>query len=240
MTLYLDYIFLINYFFDFLILLSSTIILKRNIKLRRIFIGSLIGSLTNIVLFIKISNIELLIFKILVSILMCVVTFKYININYLLNNLKYMYLISFILGGFIYFLNNIKLNFIFILILVPIFLYLYIKNIKNYKDNIIYYHKVKIKYNDKYYLFNGYLDTGNRLKDPYFKRPIIIIKKRINLNNYILVPINTINSHSLIKCFNIDELYIDNKLINKKILVGISPEKFKMEGIDCILNTMVI
>jgi len=241
MTLYLDLIFLINYFFDFIILLSTSYILKRNIKIRRIIIGALIGSLSNITLFIKLNNYNLLFFKIILSILMNYSTFNYKNINYFLNNLKYIYIISIILGGFLYLLdNNIKINYIFIMILVPIFIYIYVKSINKYQKEIIYYHKVRIKYKNKYYDLNGFLDTGNRLIDPYFKRPIILINKRIKIDKYLLVPIDTVNSHNLIKCFNIEELYIDNKLIKNKILVGISPIKFKMEGIECILNTSVI
>ena len=68
MKLYLDLIFLLNIWFDFLLLLSVAWLLKRNIKIKRIFIGSLIGGVTIFILFINLGEIELFFFKIIVSI----------------------------------------------------------------------------------------------------------------------------------------------------------------------------
>ena len=46
MTVYIDLVILLNYFFDFLILLTVNITLKRNINIKKIFLTSLIGELS--------------------------------------------------------------------------------------------------------------------------------------------------------------------------------------------------
>ena len=54
-------------------------------------------------------------------------------------------------------------------------------------------------------------------------------------NNYVFVPIKTLNMEGLVKCFRLNKLEIDGKEINEKFLVGIMDRKIKIDGIDCIL-----
>ena len=238
MKVYLDYIFLINYIFDFIILLSTSLILKRNIKFYRILFGALIGSITILELFIPMNKLELIMYKFFISILMIIFTFNFNNIRYFFKNLYYMYLISIILGGFITFINNNfnKLN-IFIYILLSITLiYIYIKNIKELKTNYNKYYKVDIYYDNKIIKLNAFLDTGNKLIDPYKKWPVILVKEKyIKSDKYLYIPFNTISSKGLLKCIKIDKIYIENIGYRKKLFVGLT-NNINIDGIDCILN----
>ncbi|MBO6145318.1 MAG: sigma-E processing peptidase SpoIIGA [Bacilli bacterium] len=238
MKVYLDYIFLINYIFDFIILLSTSLILKRNIKFYRILFGALIGSITILELFIPMNKLELIMYKFFISILMIIFTFNFNNIRYFFKNLYYMYLISIILGGFITFINNNfnKLN-IFIYILLSITLiYIYIKNIKELKTNYNKYYKVDIYYDNKIIKLNAFLDTGNKLIDPYKKWPVILVKEKyIKCDKYLYIPFNTISSKGLLKCIKIDKIYIENIGYRKKLFVGLT-NNINIDGIDCILN----
>lgn len=259
MKIYLDLVFFINFSFDFLLLLTVSIILKRNVKIKRIILGSIIGALSTFLLLIKISNLELFIYKIIISIIMILITFNYKNINYTIKNMLYLYITSIILGGFLYYLNiefsykneglifyhnGFSINYIVLIILSPIILYLYIKECKDLKNNYSYYHKLDIYYKDKIIKLNSYLDTGNKLFDPYLNRPIIVInKENINdnlLEDYILVPIDTISNHSLLKCFKVDKIFIDGIEVKKQVLIGLSPKKIKMEGIDSIFGKSIL
>ena len=251
MKIYLDVIFILNFCFDFILLLSVSIILRRNISIKRLLLGSFIGGLSVFILFININSIELFLLKLLISIVMILLTFKYKNITYSIKNLGYLYMSSLILGGFLYFLNvefsykqeglvfyhnGLSINFIVLIILSPLIIYIYIRQAKNLKNNYSLYHKVNIYYKNKIYKLNGYLDTGNNLKDPVTKKPILIIRENIikKIDKYMLVPCTTINNNNLIKCFKVDKIEIDN-YIKKNVLVGIV-ENLNMEGIDCILN----
>ncbi len=51
MKIYLDYIFLINFLFDFILLLGVSIVLKRNVSKLRLFLGSLFGGVSFLLYF---------------------------------------------------------------------------------------------------------------------------------------------------------------------------------------------
>jgi len=252
MKLYLDLIFFINIWFDFLLLTSVSILLKRNIKIKRLLLGSIVGGLTIFILFIELNSIELLLFKIIISILMITITFSYKDIKYTLSNLGYFYLSSIILGGGMYLLNNtfsysskglllynngLEVNYLVLLIISPVIIFFYVRNSLKLKDNYSNYHKVDILYNNKVYHLNGYLDTGNNLYDPFKKRGIILVNLEIPYKpeNIIYTPFETLNNQGIVKCLKVDKIYVDKKEF-KNFLIGISNEKFRIDGINCILH----
>lgn len=256
MKIYLDYVFLINFAFDFLLLLSVSIILRRNIKMKRILLGSLIGGISIFTLFIKLNNLELFLFKLLISIIMILITFSYKNIKYTLKNLVYLYMSSLILGGALYLFNiqfsyyheglvfyhnGLSINLIVLIILSPIIIYTYVRQALQLKNNYANYYKINIKYNNKLLKLNGFLDTGNKLTDPVTHIPIIIIEEKNikEIKNFTLVPYNTIAGSSMLRCIKIDEIEINNKVVHKKVMLGLI-KKLNMEGIDCILNPILV
>lgn len=245
MKVYIDLIILINFIFDFIILISTSLILKRNIKIYKIILGAITGSLTILILFIRMSQIQLLIFKFIVSILMILVTFKYKNIKYFFKNLYHLYLISIILGGFLTFIDNLNLsinrNIILSIILVILLVISYIKQIKELKTNYNKYYKIDIYLNNKSITLNAFLDTGNKLIDPYKGYPIIIVNedKIKEEYNYIYVPYNTISSSGILKCIKPKKIYIENVGYKNKFLVGLI-KNINIDGVDCILNEKLL
>lgn len=251
MTVYLDVLIILNFFFDFLILLFVSIILKRNIKISKIFIGSLVGSITIFILFIKISNMNLIIFKLILSILINIITFGYKDFKYTFNNILYFYSTSIILGGTLYLLSlelnikNLYLNLIIIILLVPITLFIYLKEIKKLKNVYSINYLVNIYlFDNKKYILNGILDTGNKILDPYKKRKVIIVNdKKFNKylkGNFLLVPYNTINSCGILKCIKAKKVEVVGLGTFENILIGINNKNNKMEGVNCILNSYMI
>ena len=254
MKIYLDIVLLINFGFDFLLLLSVSLILRRNASIYKLLIGSFIGSISILTLFMKINSIQLFFIKLIISIIMCVSTFNYKTLKYTIKNIIFLYISSIVLGGALYLLNielsyknqgiifyknKLSINFIILIITTPIILYIYIKECKNLKTNYSNYHKVEMKINNETIKCNGFIDTGNKLKDPYKKRPIILMnnnyleKKDINK---IIVPAHTIIGTKLIECIKINNLKIDNNEIKKEVLLGFIDKKIRIDGIDCLLN----
>lgn len=249
MTIYLDLVFLINLLMDFYILTGVKFLLKLQTKLIRIILGSLVGSLSLLLLFLKLNTLEINIYKIIISIIMVYITF---GKNKFFNKLFYLYIISIVLGGSIYlindslgykvdgfiFINNgYNINIIILLVLSPFIIYLYTKEFLNFKKKINTIYNVIIKLKDKTLNIEGFLDTGNKLIDPYFKRPIILLNiKYINLNKYniIYVPFRSLNNNGILKCIIPEYILIDNKKIDK-CLIGIS-HNLKY---DCILNERI-
>lgn len=260
MKLYLDLLFILNFSFDSILLFATSYILKRNVSIKRIIFGGIIGGLSIFILFFNINSIELFFLKLLISIFMCLATFSYRNLKYTLKNLMFLYITSIFLGGALYLLNikfsykqrglvfyhnPFSINWIVLIIITPIILYIYIKQLKSLKIDYTNYYNVDIVLkNGSKFKCTGFLDTGNKLIDPYLKRPIIIVDenkiKNLTIDNFIFVPINTISGKSTIKCIPIKELYINNKRVKKKALLGISRKKIKMDGIECILNSKVL
>lgn len=252
MKVYIDILLLINFFCDFLVLYSVSVILKYNIKFIRLIFGSLIGSLSIIVLFIKLNNFTLLLLKILFGSLMILISFGYKNIRYFFKNIIYFFLNSLLLGGFIYLLNlklknsiinNLFGNYLLIIIFSPLIIYVYTKYLSDLKNNYSLKYKIDIYIKGQVINLCGYYDTGSVIKDPYKDRPIIVVNRdviKLNNINYLLVPCNTINKPFLMKCFKPDYIYIDGIGNIDNVLIGISPEKINIDGVDCLINKNIL
>jgi len=248
MKIYLDLILLLNFFFDFIILYGTKIVLKEKTKLHRLVLGSIVGSISTMLLFIKLNNYTLLIIKLLISILINTISFGNKNI---FKNTVYFYLISIILGGSLYlldisyayknkgiiFLNsNLEINIIVIMIISPIIIYLYIKENKAYKTKYSNIYIIEIEINNKIIKLKSMIDTGNNLKDPISKKDVLLINNNIKLpkKRFIYVPYKALNTEGIVKCIKPDRIIIENKVF-KNCLIGLSETNFSLNDIDCIL-----
>lgn len=252
LKIYLDLIMIINFFFDFILLLSVSIILKRNAKFNRIIYGSFFGGLSILFLFVKLNSIELFVFKIFISIIMILISFGYKNLKYTITNTLYLYIISIFLGGGLYLINNqfsykhkgiifyhsnLSINIILIIFLTPIIIYLYIMQLKKIKNNYNNYYQTDIYINNIHINCIGYMDTGNNLIDSITNKKVILIDKRkiiFNIAKFRYIPLNTVSGIDYIKCIKTDKVVVNNKEYNN-ILLGII-DKINLDGIDLILN----
>lgn len=240
MKVYFDLLFLLNFSLDFLLLVSVAYILKRNVSFKRLFLGGLLGSLSTFLILVNISSSILFFIKLFMSICMVLTSFSYKNFKYFLNNLIYLYLCSIILGGGLYLIDNeIKLNFIIILIAGPLILYFYIRQTKKLRNNYNNYYSVELIYNNEVFNFTAFLDTGNKLRDQYKNRPIILVntdKIKFDYESSILVPYSTVSGDGILKCLVVDKIIINDEKVINKPLVGLAKDKFHIDGIDMILN----
>ena len=257
MTIYIDYIFFINFLFDFILLYGINIILKRNTSRLRLFLGSIFGGFTIFILFISINGYIFFIIKILLGIIMLIITFSFKSFKYTFTNFIYLIILSIILGGSLFFINNqlgnkstglilftngFNLNNIIVLLvsLLIIELYSYINKI--YKNNISNIYNIILYNKDQILKLNGYLDTGNNLYDPYFNKPIIILNKGINIlyDSFIMVPYKTISGNGLMKCIFCDKVYIKEIGYKYNVLIGLSNDEFYLCDADIILHKEMI
>lgn len=242
MKVYIDLVFLINFYFDFIILLTTSLILKRNVSIKRIILGSFIGSCTTVLLFLEIDSFILFIFKFIFGVLMILGTFSYKNFSYFINNLIYLYFTSFILSGTLYLLElEFNINIILIIIFSLFILYFYIKEINKFKYNYNNYLKVIIEYKDSVYNLVGYIDSGNKLYDQYKNRPISLIYLKDFIFDYsdiVLVPYETASGCGVLKCIKVDRFILDDKVVNG--LIGFMDKEIKIDGVDIILNSSYI
>lgn len=260
MVIYLDLVFIINFILDLLLLLTVNIALKRYSKISKLILSALFGSISLFSLFIPLNAFSLSLLKILMGIIMCLIAFGYKNIKYTLYNILYLFMVSIILGGFLYYLkvefsysndgfvfyyHGLAINYIFLLFIAPLILYVFLKSLKVLKEVKNYYYKVSIIFSNNFNLvITGFVDTGNKLVDPITNKPIILINKRLikgkyNIRSPMYVPYNSLNNHSLLECIKPKQLFINNiELTN--YLIGFSETSFKLNGIECLLNYKIL
>ena len=248
---YIDLLVIQDLIYNYMILISVGMLLNRITNIRKIFLSSVIGTIPLIFLFLKISSLLNLLISLAFSIIMSIISFTFKDILYTIKNVFYMYMTGIFIAGFIYLINinllpnidNYLLNVIILMILSPIITIIYIKSIKNIKNNYSNYYKVDIYFNTlEKITIAAFLDTGNKLIDPYKHRPIILIKKElINIKNkkILLVPYNTVNNNDLLKCIVPEKIYIDTIGFRNNFLVGLMDE-VNIEGVDCILNQKLL
>ena len=201
MTVYVDVIFLENLIMNFIILYAVGIILKLKIKISNILISSTLGSVYAILVYISdiviLSNMFL---KISLSISMIYLAFKPKTLKGFLRQFIIFYLVSFTFGGIsfmlLYFImpqgisieNGVMIGTSTIKIIlmggiigfsIITIAFRSIKEKLNKKDMIC---KINIKNGKKEVIIKAIIDTGNFLKDPINKYPVIVVEKDVLKN----------------------------------------------------------
>lgn len=248
---YVDLLVIQDLIYNYVILVSVGILLTRVTKIKKLFLSSTIGTIPLIFLFTNINKPLIFFLTFIFSIIMSITAFSYKDIIYTLKNLFYMYTTSIFIAGSINLINtnflpNIDsylLNVIILIILAPITTSIYISSSKKIKNNYSNYYKVDIylKEQDKLTI-TAFLDTGNKLIDPYKRRPIILINKALittQNSKILLVPYNTVNNNDLLKCIVPNKIFIHNIGYRTNFLIGLMDE-INIEGVDCILNPKLI
>ena len=244
MTIYIDLVILLNYFFDSLILLTVNTTLKRNISLKKILFVSLLGELS-LLGFLLSNKYLLILLKLEISLILNILTFKYKDIFYTVTNVLYFYMVGIILGGFIYYLKLNNLSYFFILLLVPLILYLYIKQNLNMKTTINKTYPLTIYFPNKRKLsLTGFVDTGNKLRDPVTKKWVVLVNKKllqgvIRIRTPIYVPYHSLNNKGLVECIKPEKLVIEGKEYTN-FLIGLMDSKVMINSSDCILNLEIL
>lgn len=253
MKLYLDYIFLINFLFDFVLLLGVSFVLKRDAKIIRILLGSFAGAISFFFIFFDISSFLFFILKLVFAFLIVIITFSYKSFSYTMNNFFYLIILSLLMGGSLY-LVNIEIGYshvgmlfftngkgvnIFILLFIgSILTYFYIKHFRTVKRYLRSNYKVIISDKEKNIKLNGFLDTGNELF--YYKNPVLILNKDIDIDLYdkviYYVPFTTIKGSGILKCIKVEEVTVLDKGTFKNVYLALSNDKFHLKGADIILN----
>ena len=252
MTVYIDGLLFLNFYLDFLLLLTCVVILKRNVKMFRIILGAFIGSLTIFVLLLKITSLELFFIKIYLSLIMCIVCFGYKNLKSFFINVGTFYMVSILLGGFLYFLNitfsykhkgmlffndGFSINALFLIIISPIVLYFYVKQVKLFKQKIACSFKTNIYIGRKVLNLNGYLDTGNPLC--YKNRPVILTNiDNTFRNKKIYIPYIVIGGSGLLECIKMRKVEVIGLGVFENVYLGFNKD-FKLGGADVLLNGLM-
>jgi len=143
------------------------------------------------------------------------------------------------LGGVFYLfkIENFYNSIVFLFILSPIIIYIYIRQAKLLKTKEELFFKVMVYIEGKSIDLIGFLDSGNTLT--YKKIPVIIT----NLNNNfkskkIYIPYNTIGNYGLLECVKTDKVVVNDKEY-KDVMLGFS-NNFEIDGANVLLNAKMV
>ncbi|MDO5556465.1 MAG: sigma-E processing peptidase SpoIIGA [Clostridia bacterium] len=261
-TIYIDIIFLENLFMNYIILFATGIIVKTQLRVIRTIISSTIGATYAVVVYMSLlkmySNIFL---KIMLSISMVYIAFNSKNIKVFLKQVTIFYLTSFTFGGvafaLLYFISpqNILMERGVLIGTYPIKIVLAggiigfiiitssFKNIKGKLTKKDMFCSMKININNKDIYVKAIIDTGNFLKDPITKLPVVVIQKEVLVNvipNYILDNLDRIINGDNI---NLGEYISKIRIIpfsslgkENGILLGVKVDEILIEREDKIIN----
>lgn len=262
MTIYLDIVFLENTLMNYIILYATGFVQKRKMKNYKLIISSILGAVYAIISYLNLIPIySNPIMKILLSSIMIYVAFKNESIKQMLKNLLLFYLASFVIGGcalaLLYMISpqNIiyengvlvgtypmKVTLVAGVVGFLIIQYSFSLNKRQMKikdllcDLEIFVNNQKVK-------MKAYIDSGNTLKDPLTKKPVIIVEKSImekiiDVDNLIggdeklklrLIPFKSIGKQNGmligIRPEYVKIKYNEDEVITKKVIIGIYDKK---------------
>ncbi len=195
-TIYIDVLFLLNFFIDYIIIITTAFVCGREHNFKRIIAASAVGALYSVAVFfpqLKVLNILLL--KFTMSILITVISFKFLSLRSHIKIFISYYFINFVYGGGIYafyrFTNlGSKMNYsngeyyidipLFLIIILTFSIYFLtrflIVSLNNKPKKIT---KIRIYHHNKYTDANAIVDTGNNLLDPISMLPVTLVENNV-------------------------------------------------------------
>ncbi|MFJ5622198.1 sigma-E processing peptidase SpoIIGA [Peribacillus loiseleuriae] len=200
MTLYLDVIWLLNWFFDCLLLYWTAVLLKRRIPFWRVLAGGFLGSLIIVLSFTSYHVFaDRVLVKLLFSIFMILTVYGFGRFKVFVKNLATLYFVTFLSGGILLGLHYLfeynvlsgqntmskginqfgdPVSWIFVIIGFPLawqFSRRTLESIEMTKINHQQLVKVTVKIDDFICSVEGFIDSGNHLYDPISQSPVMIL-----------------------------------------------------------------
>ncbi len=225
-------------------------------------------------------DVLILIVRIILPFVMILVAFKYRSFKNFLINTAFLFCISFVFSGImlavIIFLKPVNISYFsgfFYFDINPVYLFVltvacYIiisiyKRIFHSKcpDKLIY--KVYIKRNDAIAVLDGFVDSGNKLTEPFSGYPAAVcglrqlkclftaeeyeMLKKNDLENsprgFKLIPYNTVGKYGILKCFVPDEFICKkggNVYKADEIVVALGDDEFMSRDFNIILPQNIL
>ena len=230
MTIYLDIVFVENMLMNYIIIFACGIVVRQEVKKVRVLIGSLIGAVYTIVMYLNIIPLYSNFFmKMALSIVIVYVAFGPSSFRKLIKNLVIFYLVSFVFGGCVfalmYFIEpqlvQIK-NGVFVgayplkvaliggvIAFVVVQVSFKIVKTKLSKRDMIY--EIEVMINGKAGKVKGLLDTGNLLKEPITGIPVVVVE---HTSLFSILPDEILNNVEKIIGGDTNELTKNDEFLN--------------------------
>lgn len=226
MTIYIDVVILENLIMNYIIMYATAIILKKKVKIVRLFISSMLGAIYAIVSYIFKNPIySVTTLKIILSIVMVYIAFKSKTPKELIKQLLIFYMTSFVFGGaalsLIYLIKpqeaqmkngifsgeySLKVVFLGGIVGFSIIIIAF-ETIKRKISSQDIFYDIEIYIEGAKIETKAMIDTGNMLKEPITNTPVIVVEHTLL---YDVIPKQILN--------NIDEILLGNlEILEEKV-----------------------
>lgn len=194
LIIYLDAIWFLNFLFDCLLLFLTAAFLKKKVKMYKIFIAATIGASY---LLMAIGNQSVYfshpLTKVTISLIMIFIVFGFHKMSIFLKHIFVFYLATFLIGGsitalhFLFSFTGLEqvnqygdpISWLFILFATPFAFITSKKTVReitysNIQTDLLY--DVCIQLNELTFELRGLIDSGNSLRDPISREPVMIVQ----------------------------------------------------------------
>ncbi len=242
MTIYGEYLFIQNYIVTFVLLLLTARLTGYMPSLSRLAIGAFWGAMCSFIIFLNMTPALSILVRVAIGFICVCITF---GIRNLLKTTALYYILTFLSGGMvlaismwiqrpvishqgiIYMESFTYLKIMCLGVLAFGFTYWFIKFIRKANVGTCVRGKVTLVMDGNTYLFRGFVDSGNSLKDPIFHRPVILIDqkgaKKLHFSpknfpeKFALVPYRAVGTD----CGLLESVRIDKVIFEKKETKGV-------------------
>lgn len=206
---------------DYLALAGVNCFLKRRKKLRRLFVVSMLASISSLLLHIYILNtgVRTILLHFGLNTGMTMVAFGWKDKRFFLENWLFIYLAILFLGGIMEWEVSLGIPASFFwakavvaaIVLTGVTIYFMQK--KDFMERIL---KVDVIHHGKTWELSGYWDSGNLLRDPYNGKPVNILQAKLAGQIFSgpgdyrrLIPYCSLgNANGLLSVYNAEKMYI--------------------------------
>lgn len=256
MTIYLDYLFIENIIFDFIILKEVAEISKVGHKNKRLIFASIVSSLYILIMLVcKLIELNYFVSKVLLAFITVYIAFKPRNVTTYIKLILTFFMVSIVNVGILIVIKNLLGidNLIGITkILIYCFVYVTGKLVlfkfwKIYSTNVTketLNYTVELKLGINKYIYEGFLDTGNTVYS--HGMPVIFAEivdenmlKVLNEKEYFLTKTVTLGSVTTKKAYIFEDILVSNGNDNWCVKAGVVFENNKMSkfnNYNMILN----
>ena len=209
MAVYLDVIWLLNFCFDYMLLALTGILLKKNVKKRRLAAGALVASFYVLFLFVpSLSFMALPLMKLLYSFMIVFMTFGFTRFRSFFQCWLLFYFVTFMIGGGMmgahyFFQQDVTVvngaiatkstgfgdpvSWAFVLIGFPAVWLFSKKRMEKLETTRIHFDQlasVSIRIDEVTISATGLIDSGNQLQDPLSGSPVMILDMTVHESNF--------------------------------------------------------
>ncbi len=229
MTVYVDVLFVINFFITYLLILLTKALTKNTAKQWRMLLGSFVGGVYSLIIFAEsINDFLSVLLKLAVSLLIVFSAFGFKRALPFFKALICFYFSNLIFLGVILavwltvkpdgiVINNdivyfdIPASALLALALAAYIISILIIKLYNYTISKKEIYLLTVIKDEREYRFCAFLDSGNRLTEPFSGCPVIIAdKNKISVKCERVIPFNTVGGEGLLEAFKADKIIVSN------------------------------